>query len=99
GGHEVDNMPDLAADLASPLDALRPVDDQRRADAAFVGPMLVQSKWRVASVRPAGAVAVIGGRAAHAVEVRSGVQDVLRPRATVEAEGIPLGTRPVIRQE
>ena len=51
-------------------DAVRPVHDQRRGDAAFVDPVLVQAERRVREVRPGGAVALVGVlRAGHALGV------------------------------
>mgnify|MGYP000082429128 CR=1 FL=1 len=66
GGHEVDEVAGLAFEFAVPLfaDAAWPMSDERRADAAFVHPMLVLAERRVAGVGPGEAVAVVGVRAA-----------------------------------
>ena len=51
-------------------DAVRPVGDQRRRDAALVDPVLVEAERRVGEVGPGGAVALVGVlRAGHAQDV------------------------------
>ena len=54
GRRQVDQMPWIVAQLAAGRDALRPVHDQRRADAAFVYVGLVQPKRRVGRAGPGG---------------------------------------------
>src|SRR3990172_1517360 len=57
----------LGADLAFGLDASRPVDDERVADAAAVCLALPAAKRRVARERPAPGVVVEGRRPAELV--------------------------------
>ena len=68
GRHDVDQMRGLRFELTVTAlgDALRPMSDERRADATFMLPVLVLAKGRVAHVRPGLAVANVGvGTAGH----------------------------------
>ena len=47
GGHDVYNMTDLVAELATGGDAGRPVDNQRGGDAALIHPAFELAKWSI----------------------------------------------------
>ena len=70
GRHHVDGVRVLRADLALGLDALRPVDDERIADAAAVGLALPAAERRVAGEGPAPRVVVEVLRPAELVDRR-----------------------------
>src|SRR5262249_35360818 len=58
GGHEIDRVAELIANLAARLDPARPVNDQRRAHPAEPGVALPQAHRRVTRPRPAPRVVV-----------------------------------------
>ncbi len=62
GGHDVDQLAGLRFESALAVggDASRPVGDQRRGNAAFVGPMLVLAEWSATDIRPTAPVGDIG---------------------------------------
>ena len=64
GRHDVGQLAGMVAQPASLGDAARPVHDERRGDAAFVDPVLVEPERRVREVGPGGAVALVGVLAA-----------------------------------
>ena len=57
GGHEIDEVSGLALEPAVVLgvDALGPMGNQRRRDAAFVRKVFVFAKWCIGHIRPASA--------------------------------------------
>ena len=82
------------------LQADRPRDEQRRADAAFVTEVLVEVERRIAEVRPGGAVGRMRAGLTHA---RQGLADMqIRPTragTSVETERAPLVARAVVGGE
>ncbi len=75
GRRDVGDVVVLVADGAAVLDARRPVDDHRVADAAAVGVLLVALEGRVAGLRPTGRVVVVVQRPAQLVDVLQHVLD------------------------
>ena len=69
GGHHVDGVRVLVADLAARRDALGPRHDARIGDAAVMDVALPALEGRVAGIRPAGRIVVVGFFAAQIVVV------------------------------
>ena len=70
GGHDVDAVCVLVAQLALGLDACRPVHHHRVAYAALPGVALEELEGRVEGHRPAGGVVVVGRHRAELVDER-----------------------------
>ena len=58
-GQHVGDMVVLVAGGTGIADAVRPMHDERIPDTALIGVLLIEPKWRVADLRPAGWVVVV----------------------------------------